>query len=360
MDPLSATRVDFGTLHKFKTSLGVALLALAIAGPVFVVQQLSPLRLLEAIDDSDTQSVKAWLWSSVWLGALLVLATLVAAGFAVWHGRHLMVEGLDGWKDAQSQEDRYRSLFVEDFAYKAANAQHASEAEVEAQIAKEVAEDLEGSRDATSEDAPLAASEPPPDTHVDNPALQGTADSADTAVLATAEAQRRNEIERRRNLERALVAQVAEVFRDTHTAHTDAFWGTSGEPVLVDLALVPVPGSKWTPILVEMKVISLPSLVTRFADQLAHVTASVPHGQFPTKERGRPPLVTRTGLLVVVATSDDSARQVVRTVRTFNDRSRTPIGILARTESWFLAATPEAWRNEIRTALTDSGTNAGS
>lgn len=103
-------KIDYGDLYKFRTSIGLIIMAIALVLPWLIINQDKSYYLsVEEYNSLGNQS--KWLADyQRTVNIIFVIITPITSTFGFWHGRKFFKTGYNQWKKKQDSADEYEQL----------------------------------------------------------------------------------------------------------------------------------------------------------------------------------------------------------------------------------------------------------
>lgn len=339
--------VEFGNLYKFIASIGVLLMAAAVALPWLFAQSLSFLTIPADDLDGLTDGARATLIQRQEAAAVVqaLLPWASAALFII--GLSLLWWGLRKWRSAQEWQDRGEQA---ETSRKEAEALK-SKAEVEPLPRDATEAKLESEVDESIEDAA--------------PAVSGAEVQSSSTPMTAAhrEAERRARMEALRGYESRTVGLLSSAYSSAfHVSENVRLTTGKAVGVAFDAFLDPKPDTPWAQLAVDVKALPLRFADTRIFESIMRMavgTRDIGGGSVYTGTRGRPRDAEASGAYVFILEEEGQdlnlrLPRLLERVESANSVLRRPVGIILVTAARFETLQPDELRDALATVWSGS------
>ncbi|THJ64853.1 hypothetical protein E8P82_13825 [Arthrobacter echini] len=315
-DVFGPVKLDFSSFYKFVSSIGLLLLAAAVALPWFALRATAPnapagTEASSNVDlalDARAQQFLFIVSVYPWLSGVLFVLGSVLTGY-----------GLFAWRSRQKKQDA-----DEDETYRQrAELGQSSKASSEDREEKLDQEAVEGDTSRDKGSAGLAG---------DGERKKVVSEPLERLDTATRDRYRvRRELITR--AEERVEKLLGAAFIDTHQIETGVRLSGPRSPIL-DLVARAKDGDRWTSFAIEVRVVDRsPSTAPRLRDAMLAVAIAardVPEGQVQVQRVGRPPIAKSVSIcLVVVSDEDRGIRQSTQVASlSFKDRLSATVEVV--------------------------------
>lgn len=334
-------QIEFGHFYKFVASVGLLMMAAAVALPWVLSQTITGLDLSETAISELTPTARAVLLDRQAAIAVAQNWVLPCSGFIAVAGIALLVWGVWGWIGRQRVADSKEDL---DLSKSKAAFDAMSQADVDAKLDEETTESV-----AEPSAVVVPVGEPSP--------------SSSTAVQS-----RSRDWEARRDALRSIEEKTAvlltQKYGSTFSVNSNVRL-TTGFASRIDLLLEPVDGSPWGQLAIDVRRTPARLLKARlpeFQMRYAMATNELPLGNVYTGKRGRPSRATSAGILMCVVEDDEglpsaSFEALTTMALRANSVLVRPVGVILISESRFLNLSSLALQDAISTVWAGSATS---
>lgn len=343
-DVLSAVKLDFSSFYKFVSSVGLLLIAAAVALPWFVLKSAVPdppvksaaAKVVDAAIDLRAEHYAFIMNAYPWISGSLLLLGLILTGY-----------GLIAWRSRQKAHDS-----DEDEVYRQRRLGRTEKASEQDRVEK---------LDQEADEGQATGDEQGGDSLSEGKRATGESDrSQDSGQLTN-----RSRYNLRRELIQQAESQVASLlataFTETHLIETGVRVGDPGSPIL-DIVARSTSPDRWTSFAVEIRLFARSrGAVLRLRDTMLAVAVAardVPEGQVQVQKVGRPPVAKSVSICLLVVQDEDQGEisswqqnvesfrtQITRTVNVINSVLLRKTGVIVVSQRDLLEATKE-WLQE--------------
>ncbi|MEJ6553684.1 hypothetical protein PQI51_01435 [Microbacterium esteraromaticum] len=289
-DVFSTVKLDFSSFYKFVASVGLLLLAAAVALPWFALRMATPetpassasAKAVDVATENRAQQYVFILTAYPWLSLGLGVAGLALLGY-----------GLVAWRERQKKHDE-----DEDETYRQrrelGQTVTASDEEREDKLSEEAASEIE--------EAPAGRAD-----NAASPNLPSPYRGPSASYLARREFLKHAEMR---------IAQlVAAAFEDSHSIeHGVRVSGPQSQ--ILDLVARADDAARWTSFAVEVRVMDMASsALMRLRDTMLAVAIGardIPEGQVQLQRKGRPPIARSVSICVVIVADREAHEERTR------------------------------------------------
>lgn len=291
-DVFSSVKLDFSSFYKFVSSVGLLLIAAAVALPWFVLRSAAPDAPIGSgaaivVDEAiDTRAAHYLFIVNVypWISGVLFLLGLGLTGY-----------GLAAWRRRQKAQDK-----DEDEAHRQrrelGRTEKASEKDRADKLDREAHEHQPAEADESIDD---------PRRDVESTAREVRSQDSTRAARDSRYLKRRELIEQ---VESNVAVLLTTAFHGTHQIETGVRVGRPGTSILDIVARSSVP-DRWTSFAVEIRLVDRsPSAAMRLRDAMVAVAIAardVPEGQVQVQRVGRPPVAKSVSICLLVVSDDE-------------------------------------------------------
>jgi hypothetical protein len=340
-------KIDFGHFYKFVASVGLLVVFLAFAVPWFVTQSLASLDLSERTVAELTPTARGVIaLRQALLSDFQQLLPWISGGLLAL-GLACLIWGLVGWRKRQAVQDSGEDL---KFATERVQFNAMTNEQVEEKQVREVQEAVRADSAVGSASATLT-------TEVQSPPTEEQRVSARQSLDARIEALRARED--------MFADKVAEAFSSAFVASrnvsvTDSF----GPELALDLVLDPIQPKKYGQVGFDLRTTRQTQGFMLASDWLSYAaiaTKGLAPGPVYTGNRGRPPVGSICGIVVIVVEQESMASlargavALLRKTRRLNSVLRRPVGVILMTAQQLKEITPAALRECVSLVWRESG-----